>query len=357
MARVPVKKAEKIEKPESIITCIEILSGAEIPARNFYILSGKDHFAFAKIIESLEIKFLSDDPSGYNKAVFNCENNTKASVFLNVCEEYPFGSKYKMVVVYDSQKLSAAEGERVKRYLEDPSPTTILILIHYEEDSKNTPAGKFNALRSLKSAVQKNGLHISSALEQGHVRNWIRSRFETEGKKISPTSLELLVSTVGTDLWDLYQEIEKLVLYTGKKGVITDDDVRTLTSVRPQSKIFNFNEEVGSKRIQKALVILDELMRDMVGPQVLAALQNHFSFLFKIRSLLDKGENTEEIAKKLRKHPFYIKKSAQQAMNFNLESYDSIFDLISRADAGMKTGLEDRWVIELTLIQICKMKG
>jgi DNA polymerase III subunit delta len=176
------------------------------------------------------------------------------------------------------------------------------------------------------------------------------SRLEIEGKTMAGSVIDLLISIVGIDMWDLHQEITKLCIYSGKRNTITAEDVHNLTSARPQSKIFNLNEHVSSKNIRKALLVLDELIKEkIVGPQVLAALQNHFSFLYKIRVMVDEGENSESIAKKLHKHPFYIKKSINQAMNFSMNSFDTVFDLLARADSGIKTGFDERWVLELTL--------
>jgi DNA polymerase III subunit delta len=159
-------------------------------------------------------------------------------------------------------------------------------------------------------------------------------------------------------MWDLHQEIIKLSLYTGKRATITAEDVQNLASGRSQSKIFNLNEYVGAKNVRKSILVLDELIKEkIVGPQVLSALQNHFAFLCRIRAMVDEGENNETIARKMHKHPYYIKKSISQAMNFSPDSFDTIFELLARADGGIKTGFDERWVLELTLIQICRLKN
>jgi DNA polymerase III subunit delta len=350
-------KSTPKDKDKQLLTCIDIMGGAPLPKKHFYVLSGSDLFVFSKIQSIFQEKFLADDPSGFNLVKFDCDSNTKASSIMNICEEYPFGSRYKLVIVDNCQKISTDEGEKIKKYLDNPCPTTILVFIQHEAEYGSS-TGKFNPSRSLKKALSERGIHIACQLNHGSVKQWIYSRMEIEGKKIAGSVVDQLISIVGIDMWELHQEITKLCIYSGKRSTITADDVHNLTSARPQSKIFNLNENIGAKNIRKALLVLDELVKEkVVGPQVLAALQNHFSFLYKIRAMVDEGENAESIAKKMHKHPYYIKKSVEQAMNFNLDSFDTAFDLLARADGGIKTGFDERWVLELTLIQLCKLKN
>jgi DNA polymerase III delta subunit len=165
-------KSASRDKEKQVLTCLDVISGKPVPRKYFYVLSGNDPYVFTKMQETFEKEFLADDPSGFNLAKFDCDSNTKASSILNVCEEYPFGSRYKLVVVDNCQKLSPEEGEKMKKYLENPCPTTIMILIQHEAEY-GASSGKFTPSRSLKKALGERGLHIPCQLTPGTVKQWI----------------------------------------------------------------------------------------------------------------------------------------------------------------------------------------
>ena len=78
---------------------MDVLSGKPIPDKSFYILSGTDLFIFSEMEKVFREKFLPDDPSGYNFARYNCDENIKIAPLISICEEYPFGSKHKLVIL------------------------------------------------------------------------------------------------------------------------------------------------------------------------------------------------------------------------------------------------------------------
>ena len=342
---------------EVSFTYIDAVNGKKIPEKRFYIFSGTDPYTFNKLEKILTEKFLSDDPSFFNRYKVECSGNTKGEEIVNACEEYPFGSQYRLVIAGYASRMKSAEGDKIKRYLNDPAETSVLIMSEDTEELKSKASGKFYPSRSLKKETQKNGLVIHCTLNFRDVKQWVGGVFEERGRQIDSNALNLLTEMVGNNLWDLNQEIEKIILYAGDRKHITDHDVEAVTHHRPQSKIFNFTEQVGLKNISSVLTILDELYREKTpSVMIIISLNNHFTFLYQIKELMDEGMQSEEIARQLKKHPFYVKKSMTQAQRFSESSFDKIFDLLARADGALKSGRAERNVMELTLIQICRQK-
>jgi len=340
------------------IMYIDIISGKKLPDRNFYLLVGSDSYTFFQLEKIFVKKFLSDDPSLFNRVRIECNHNTKAEQIINACEEYPFGSQYRLVIAFNVNRLKASEGEKIKKYTDYPAETTVLVMTEDAEELKQKSSGKFHASRSLKPEIKKNGLLISCKLNFRETRDWAKLQFHERGREIDSSALNLLIETVGNNLWDLSGEIEKVLLYLGDGNRVRNRDIEAITSHRPSSKIFNLTEKVGSKDISTSIKILDELLRERTpAVMVLTSLNNHFTFLYRLKEKMDEGNPPDQIAKKLHRHPFYVKKSMPQARNFSEQSFDTIFDLLARADGGLKSGLDSRNVLELTLIQICRQKG
>jgi DNA polymerase-3 subunit delta len=349
-------KSEHKSESKSL-TFVDIQSGKKIPDKNFYVISGSDQYAFSELEKVFTKKYLSDDPSLFNRVKIDCNANTKASSIIGACEEYPFGSARRLILVSYANKMKSEEGEKLRKYLDDPAPTSVLVMSEDEEELKNAGASKFYPSRVLRAEIKKHGLYIPCSMGFYDIKNWIKAKFESEKKEIDSSAMNLLQEMIGNNLWDLNQEIEKIVQYVGEKPVVKTKDVETITSGRPQSKIFNLTEKVGMGDISSSLKIYDELIREK-SPAImlLSSLHSHFSLLYQIGNLLSQGENAESIANKLKKHPFYIKKCVAQAQRISRTSYETIFDLIGRADGGLKSGMDERNVMELTLIQICRQR-
>lgn len=336
---------------------MDILSGEKLPHRYFFILKGNEPYAFSQLEDVFTKKFLPDDPSFFNRLRFECDQNTKGSDIVNALEEYPFGSQYRLIFAYNANKMKSSEGDKIKHYLADPADTSILVITENDEELKKSSSGKFHPSRTLKKEINKFGLVISCSLNHREIRDWVTSQFSRNKIRIDSSSINLMIEMVGDNLWDLSREIEKIILYIGDSRRIDIEDVRAVTSHRPRSKIFNLTEKVGNRDISSSLVILDELVREKTpGVMILTSLNNHFTFLYRISELVEEGEYADTIAKKLRKHPFYVKKSMGQARKYSTGSIEKIYDLIGRADGALKSGMSERIVLEMTLIQICKQK-
>lgn len=337
---------------------MDILSGEKLPHKYFYILSGSDSYAFTQLENVFTKKFLSDDPTFFNRVRFECNSNTKGSEIVNACEEYPFGSQYRLIFANNANKMKSTEGDKIKRYLMDPADTSILVITENDEELKKSLSGKFHPSRTLKKEIKEYGLVISCSLNYREIRDWVKSQFSRNKTRIDSSSINLMIEMVGDNLWDLSREIEKIILYVGDSNKIEVEDVQAVTSHRPRSKIFNLTEKVGNRDISSSLNVLDELIREKTpGVMILTSLNNHFTFLYHIGELMEDGEYAETIAKKLKRHPFYVKKSMGQARKYSTGSIEKVFDLICRADGALKSGMDERLVLEMTLIQICKQKG
>ncbi|MFP4496680.1 MAG: DNA polymerase III subunit delta [Vulcanimicrobiota bacterium] len=338
------------------INYMEILGRNPIPGKRFYLLSGSDLFTFNELIKKFQKKYLADDPSRFNYHEFDCSRNTQSSEITNLADEYPFGSNYKLIVVNNAHRLDLKQGKKLSGYLENPCQTSKIVITENEQEIKEKRPS-FVPHTQMKSALAAHGIQIQCELNRSSLKTWIGEKFQREKKKIDNRAIEILIEMVGNNLWNLHQEIIKLSVYAHNRSHISANDVKEIVVQNPQSKIYNLNEYLGSRQMSPALKVFDELLKEKIYPvQVISALENHFSFLHKLKMLSDKGNSSDEIAKKIRKHPFYVKKSLVQADNFSGKGYETVFDMLARADAGMKSGMDPRWVMELTIIQICRTR-
>ena len=77
------------------------------------------------------------------------------------------------------------------------------------------------------------------------------------GGRIEPSALRALVLRVGADLWQMDNEIGKLVAYAGDQP-ITVATVDELVSVSFEGKIFSLIDAVSQRRPTEAIRLLQE---------------------------------------------------------------------------------------------------
>ena len=111
--------------------------------------------------------------------------------------------------------------ELLPAYLEDPSPTTVLVLEAEQVDKR---------LRWVKQVAKLGGL-IECAGPKGpaETRAWIEQALRERGKRAAPGAAAALAELVGGDTDQLRQEIEKLCLYLGDESVADAEDVSAVT--------------------------------------------------------------------------------------------------------------------------------
>lgn len=183
------------------------------------------------------------------------------------------------------------------------------------------------------------------ALTAGELASWIKTETEKKGSTIRPAAVQQLINFCGADLWQINNELEKLVHYK-KVGNIPSEieakDIEAICSRNFDDNIFALTDALGSKNKPLALKILeDQYHLDAADEYILAMLLRQFKIILQLKSALDQGENPVKIGPLLGLHPYVAKKSAEQARYFTLEQLKELISDLTRLDYLNKTGQTD----------------
>ncbi|MDQ7056794.1 MAG: hypothetical protein Q9M89_10275 [Persephonella sp.] len=77
----------------------------------------------------------------------------------------------------------------------------------------------------------------------------VKKKIEGTGKKIDDETLKYLVSMLGNDLWTAKNEVEKLLLYVGKRKEITMEDVEHVVTPKISQNVFVFLDRFFQKNL------------------------------------------------------------------------------------------------------------
>ena len=159
---------------------------------------------------------------------------------------------------------------------------------------------------------------------------------------IESNTLNYFIEMCGTSLQNLINEIRKLIEYAGEGGTITIDAVNKLSIKQIDSVIFELTDNLATKKIDKALEVLDNLIYQKEPVQkILITLYNHFKKLY-LCSLAVKFN--KDIVNTLNLKPnqaFLITKYKKQCSYFKQNELRNILDALVELDYNSKNGKID----------------
>ena len=156
---------------------------------------------------------------------------------------------------------------------------------------------------------------------------------------VDDSTLNYLIEVAGIDLQNLMNEIRKLIEYAGEGNTITKSAVNELAIKQIESVIFDLTDNLGNKKIEKALEVLDNLVYQKEPLQrILITLYTHFKRLYLCALAV---ENNVDVISALNLKPnqsFLVNKYKKQTSYFNIDQLRALLDELINLDYNSKIG-------------------
>ena len=190
-------------------------------------------------------------------------------------------------------------------------------------------------------------------LDTKKIRAFAQVEFEKKGQKINNDALDLLTSYVGSDLWRLHQEINKLSSF--KNGTtIKKEDVEIQVKPKIENDIFKTIDALASRNKKQALEFMKKHIDGGDSPlYLLSMIAYQFKNLLVIKELANKGLMYASIVKKSGLHPYVVKKNYFVCSQFSQEQLRGIYKSIFIIDSDIKSGkIEPEMALDLLISKI-----
>jgi DNA polymerase III subunit delta len=309
---------------------------------SLYLLYGDEPYLVERAVKKLMDRTVDPSFRDFNLNVFY-GNEVKGDEVFTAAQTLPMFAERRVVLIKKGGDLSAAAMEILLSYLQDPSPTTCLIL----------QAEKVDGRKKFYAEFKKRGEAVEFKRPyENQLGPYVRDEVRAAGKKIDSAAAELLGYLVGNNLQELVSQIEKLCVYCGKKELVTVEDVKAIVSDTKVESVFEFTDALGSKDQAKALRMLTTLLQDGEAPlRVLGGVARHYRQLWQVRELLDRKVSSGDMAKAAGINPYFLKKVTEQARNYQVSELKQVFERMLELDLAFKSGgiagaLFERFVIE-----------
>jgi len=327
-------------KPEEFNRAVE--KGELAP---LYLLYGDEPYLVERAVKKLLERAVDPGFRDFNLDVFY-GNECKGEEVFGAAQTLPMFADRRVVLVKKGGELPAGAMETLFSYLQDPSPSTCLIL----------QAEKIDGRKKFFAEFKKRGELVEFKRPyENQLGPYVRDEVRAAGKKIDAAAAELLAYLVGNNLQELVSQIEKLCVYCGKQEVIGVAEVKAIVSDTKVENVFEFTDALGDKNLGKALRMLTALLQDGEAPlRVLGAVARHYRQLWQVRALLDRKLPSGDLAKAAGINPYFLKKVTDQARNYKASELQLVFERMLELDLAFKSGGRADALFERFVMDACK---
>ena len=253
-----------------------------------YLLTGEDvyrkHLAIQKIREVLH-------PDDFNSYQSEADKADLGEV-LALANTAPVFSENRLVVLTGIEKLRKDPKEALIRYLDNPLPTTTLVLTHND-------AKKMKTEKVLAEVCSDAGRVVNfDELKKDELNAWVRQKMQEKGMQPDFDSVDLLCESIGGELNALENEIEKLSLYTADRADkhITKPDVLACIGFSKEENPFELSNAITACNKNRAVQLVDKLVDDGEEPvSILSKMTFPILKMARIKRLSQAGMAPAEI--------------------------------------------------------------
>ena len=262
-------------------TFAEIDSGEALPV---YLLKGEEHFVMEELATRLADRFVQEDMRSFNLSVDH-GSEIDMNTFISTACSFPFLSDRRVMIIRELERLKGRWKQLVE-YFGNPVDSTVVILLFATCDDKGRRIRPPRDFAALEKAVKARGRVIQfDRLNDSGVRKWVSSRAKRLKFKIDDRAVSSLLSSAGTNLYDLSNELEKLgVAFEG--GRVTGKDVESVIGSYRMRSVFDMLDSIGENDPASALMILSGIINSGAErPSVVVyQLIRHFLALLRIKA-------------------------------------------------------------------------
>jgi DNA polymerase-3 subunit delta len=240
---------------------------------------------------------------------------------ISLLNTMPFLSDQRLVVLRNAHKLSVGDLEKIRAYLADPCPATVLIMTAEgtRDDKKIT--------KDLKSPLE---ILRFDALKGKDAVDWIMRRAKNYKKTIDRDAATLLNDATGGNVWFMASEIEKLSLYVKDRPSISIRDVESLVMRSLEPPVFAFLDSLFDRKKDVVIRLCELEWAGMTELEVISRIEKNITQHYQV--IVENRKGIQGMS------PFVEKKLSARRSLWSASQLVELLEKIRRVEHGIKSG-------------------
>jgi DNA polymerase-3 subunit delta len=308
--------------------------------RPVYLLTGTDRPKIGRALRRLRTRFGDEAVEVVSAEAVSGEDVVAALNSLGL-----FGTG-RLIVVQGVEKWKKADAEALDAYLADPVHGTVLALV-VEEPPKDDALGKLVARRGGEVLAYDVPKPKDPSV-------WVRGEFTRLGAQATDDAARRLVEIAGDDIGHLEQEVEKLATWAGGEQ-IGPREVEELAVPVTEAPNWALSDAWGSRNVGEVLAACEAELEKGVEPFLVAVrLGAQVTLVRAVQSLAEDGLSAKEIAGRMKKHEFRVRKAMGHAERYSRDELDAAIIRLAELDAALKgaSRVSNELELERALLEI-----
>lgn len=326
-----------------------------------YILAGEDDYSLSQALE--EIKKEIGDPITLpaNTTVF--DGPVGIDQLSPVCGAVPFLGEKRLVIIrgllarFEPKGKSSPgktgvstqpdELKALGECLRTIPESTVVVLVEGKVTRKNPMFRELSA---------KAKVMLFPSLKEDKLRSWVLKRVREKGGSISEAAVDLLMRFVGSNLWIVANEVDKLVLFaTGRR--IEEEDVRQVVSYVQEANVFALVDAILEFRAGSAEELLQKLLQQGAPPAyLLVMLARQVRLMILAKELKSQRKSEAEMKDRLALSSDYaLRRTLELAERYSLARLKEMHHKLLEVDLAIKTGrYEPELALNILVAELCQ---
>ncbi len=176
------------------------------------------------------------------------------------------------------------------------------------------------------------------------------------GLRIDGEASAYLHQIIGNSLRDLYGELEKLRLRY-EDEMVGVEQVKGLAIHSRVYTIFELMNRVSEKNCLDSLVVLNRFLEEEdkkdAPLRILGMLNRQIRIMWQTKSILSKGGQIREVAKRLGLPDFSARDFVKHAQCWSIEELERGLQLLYETDGWLKSGSRPKPILENLVFTLC----
>jgi DNA polymerase-3 subunit delta len=309
-----------------------------------YYFCGEENFFLSKLQDAAE-KLMPPEHKDFNFDLIYAREKSPEQV-LEVVRSFPMMAEQRMVIVRDFLSLNISSYNQTGSggglddflpYLEQPNPSTLLLLFDEKKPHGSSKLGK--ALKKNDKAGFFEFKEVKDYLLPDWVIDWTR---EHHSKEIDPEAAQMLAQLAGNSLQLLSKEIDKVCTFVDTSDRVSKKDVKKIIGSYREYSVFELKDAVFARDLEQSLFITEQMLHNNTSHtgeiiRTVGFFYNVFANIWQIRRLTSQGKSKKDVQNALSiSSSWYFNKLWKDASAFKLKELPRVFETLLDADSAAK---------------------
>lgn len=309
-----------------------------------YLLTGDEEYLITQAKNMLKNALLPQEDT-MNYHLYEETKIDLAELSENACT-FPFFREKRVIILDRTGILKSGKDELVKIF--DQMPDTTCMIICEPEVDKRSRGYKW---------IKKNG-YIGEFFRKDQAEKvllrFIASLLAREKIQIRENDALLLLQMTGNDMYQLKNEVDKLISYMGEEKIVTREMINAVISDEAENKIFDLVASIAEGQKNKAMGYYNDLLvlREPFM-HILYLITRQYRVLSVVCDMKKQRKPDTQIAQVAGIPRFTIRKYESQLRHYDQKKLERCLKKCVNAEQKIKEGkIGDQMALETLIMEL-----